>query len=161
MQFCVSVDRVGYIIAHCVCLMQLYFKYESDGKCRRKFRCHSPGEPLPSKQSIYKMANKLKTTGSLLGKKTERTRAVLTEEELDGVGTRLAASPRKSPKRLAQEKSFENVCTKGQELLTLLPYKTTVFHALQDKVYATNPYTLDELRNNVRREISTVSPKNS
>jgi len=41
-------------------------------KCRREFLCQFPGQPLPSKQSIHNLVNKLKTTQSLLEKSHTR-----------------------------------------------------------------------------------------
>jgi hypothetical protein len=74
---------------------QLYFKYESARKCCRKFQHKFPGEPVPSRQNIHYLVNKLKTMGSMLDKKPDRKRAVLTEETLDNICARLETSPRK------------------------------------------------------------------
>jgi hypothetical protein len=65
-------------------------------KCCRKFQCTFPGDPVPSRQNIYYLASKLKTTGSLLDKKSDRKWTVLTEETLDDTGARLETSPRVS-----------------------------------------------------------------
>jgi hypothetical protein len=99
-------------------LVQLYFKYRSDEKYRRKFRGRFPGEPVPSKHGTHYLVNKLKTAGSLLDKKPDWKRNVLTEEKLDDIGSRLETSPRKSLKRLAPgDERFENVCTKGHKIV--------------------------------------------
>jgi hypothetical protein len=74
--------QVRYAIEQRVCLVQLYFKYESARKCRRKFQRKFPGEPVLSRQSFHYLLSKLKTTGSLLDKKPDRKRALLTEETL-------------------------------------------------------------------------------
>jgi hypothetical protein len=96
---------VRYTIQQRVCLMQLYFKYESAGKCRRKFRHRFPGEPFPSRQSIHYLVSKPKTTASLLDKRPDRKRTVLTEDKLDDIGARLETLPIKYLKRVAQEAS--------------------------------------------------------
>jgi hypothetical protein len=75
----------------------MYFKYQSARKCRRKFRCQIPGEPVPSRQTIrYYLANKLTTAGLLVDKKSDRKGTVLTEAKLDEIGARLETTPRKS-----------------------------------------------------------------
>jgi hypothetical protein len=56
---------VRYTTKQHVCSVQLYFKYESARKCRRKFQCKFPGEPVPSRQNIHYLVNKLETTGSM------------------------------------------------------------------------------------------------
>jgi hypothetical protein len=94
---------VQYTIEQHVCLVQLYFKYESGRKCRRKFQHKFPGEPVPGRQNIHYLVNKLKTKVSLLNKKPDRKWTVLTEEILDNTGARLQTSARKSLKLLAQE----------------------------------------------------------
>jgi hypothetical protein len=76
-------SRVRYIIQQRVTLVQLHFKHESAGKYRRKFRLQFPEEPVPSRRSIHYVVNKLKTTGSLLDKKSDRKRTVLTEDDTD------------------------------------------------------------------------------
>ncbi|GFG40733.1 hypothetical protein Cfor_01122, partial [Coptotermes formosanus] len=121
--------RVRYTIEEYVYLVQMNFKYESARKCRRKFRCQLLGEPLPSRQTIQYLVNKL-TTGSLVDKKPDKKGTVLTEEKLEEIGARLETSARKSLRRLAQA-CFESICTKVTKLLTLRPYKTTVDHSLR------------------------------
>jgi hypothetical protein len=95
--------RVRYTIQQRVYLVEMYFKYESARKCRRKFRCQFPGQPVPSRQSIHYLVNKLTATGSLVDKKPDRQRTVLTDEKLAEIGARVETSPRKSLRRLAQE----------------------------------------------------------
>jgi hypothetical protein len=123
--------RVRYTIEQRVCLVLLYFKYESAGKCRRKFQCQFPGEPVPSKQSIHNLVNKLKTTGSLLDKKPDRKRTVLREEKLDNIGARLETSPRKSLRLLARETSVSET-TARRAMMLLKLRRTKKQHQLQD-----------------------------
>jgi hypothetical protein len=119
---------VGYIIEQCVCLAQLYFKYESARKCQCKF----PEEPVPSRQNIHYLVNNLKRTGSLLDKKPDRKQTVLTEETLDNIGARLETSPRKSLKQLVQETCFKNIWTKGHKIVKTVTIQETVIHALKE-----------------------------
>jgi hypothetical protein len=63
-----NMAQVRYTTEQCVCLMQLYFKHES----ARKFQLKFPGEPVPSRQNIHYLVNKLKTTRPLLDKKPDR-----------------------------------------------------------------------------------------
>ena len=67
--------------------------YLSCRKCHHKFTRQFPGIHPPSKCAIYKTAKKFCETGSVLDKKPERKRRVLTEEKLDKIGIRLEVSP--------------------------------------------------------------------
>ncbi|GFG33838.1 hypothetical protein Cfor_11042 [Coptotermes formosanus] len=64
--------RVRYAIQQRVYLVEMYFKYESARKCRRKFQCQFPAEPVPSRQTIHYLVNKLTTIGSLVDIKPDR-----------------------------------------------------------------------------------------
>jgi hypothetical protein len=115
-----------------LCLVQLYFKYESARKCRRKFQRKFTGEPVPSRQNIHNLVNKLKKTGSLPEKKTDRKGTVQTEKTFVDIGARLETSPRKFLEMTsAGDGCFDIICTKGHKIVKLRPYKTTVVHALK------------------------------
>jgi hypothetical protein len=86
--------QVRYTIEEHVCLVQLCLKYESARKSCKKFQRHFPEQPVPSRQSMHYLINKLKTTGSLLDKTPDRKRTVLTEETLGDTGARLETSQR-------------------------------------------------------------------
>jgi hypothetical protein len=64
-----------------VFLYDIYVKYGSDGKCRRKFRRKFREERVPSRQTIHNLMNKLRIMGLLTDKKTKHKRRVLTEEK--------------------------------------------------------------------------------
>jgi hypothetical protein len=64
--------------------------------------------------------NKLKRTGSLLDKKPDRKRTVLTEDKLDNIGARLETSPRKSLRRLAQETRISETSARRAKILLKL-----------------------------------------
>jgi hypothetical protein len=124
--------RVSYTIQQCVFLLQTCFKCESARKCRTKFRCQFPGQPVPSRQIIHYLVNKLTATGSLVDKKPDRKRTVLTEEKFDESGARLETSPRKSLRRLVQETRVSKTSARrATKLLQLRPYKTRTVHALK------------------------------
>jgi hypothetical protein len=81
-------------------------KCSSTGKCWRKF-CHKfPRVTVPSTIDIHELINKVRSTGSLLGKKPAKKYCVLTEEKLDEIRARLEHTPQKSLRRLAQETSI-------------------------------------------------------
>jgi len=68
---------------------------------------------------MYSMINNLKTTGSLLTKKSNRKLTVLTEEKLDAIHAGHETSHTKSFSTTSSgDKRFENVCTRGHKILT-------------------------------------------
>jgi hypothetical protein len=94
---------VRYNLEQRVFLYDIYVKYGSAGKCRRKFRRKFRDESVPSRQTIHNMVNQLRTTELLIDKKQKHKRRVLTEQKLDDIGNRLEQTPGKSRKRPAQE----------------------------------------------------------
>jgi transposase len=90
-----------------VFMCDAYAKYGSARNCWRKFRLKFRDERDLSRQAIHDLVNKHRSTGLLIDNKQKRKRRVLTEEELDDIGTRLEHTRRKSLKHLAQETSVE------------------------------------------------------
>jgi transposase len=90
---------VRYTLEQRVFLYDTYVQYGSARKCRRKFR----DERVPSRQTIYCLVNKLRTTGLLIDKKQKYECRVLAEEKFDDIGARFEQTPKKSLKRLAEE----------------------------------------------------------
>ena len=78
-----NIHQVGYAMQQYVCSVQLYFKYESAEKCCKKFWYQFTEEPVPSKQRIHYLVNKLKPTALLIRQKGRQEQTVLTEEKLD------------------------------------------------------------------------------
>jgi transposase len=116
-----------------VFLYDIYVKYGSAGKRRRKFRLNFRDERVPSRQTIHNLVNKFRTAGFLIDKKQKHKCRVLTEK-LDDIGARLEHTPRKSLKRLAQETGVSKFrARRVTQLLKLRPYKTAVTHALQPR----------------------------
>jgi hypothetical protein len=75
--------------------------------------------------------NTLRTTGLLIYGKQKHRLQLRTEKKLDDIGTRLEHTPRKSPKRLAQQTGVSKSSARmATQLLKLRPYKTTVINAL-------------------------------
>jgi hypothetical protein len=65
-----------------VFLIETYFaKNKSVKKCIRKFRLKFPEAPVPSQPYVNQLICKWHITGSVLDKKKERKRSVLTEEK--------------------------------------------------------------------------------
>jgi hypothetical protein len=64
-----------------VFLVEKYAKYSSYRRCCHKFRQHFPGVNVPRKPMTEKLVKKFRTTGSVLDKKKNKKRSVLTEEK--------------------------------------------------------------------------------
>jgi transposase len=78
---------VRYTLEQRVLLYDTYVKYGSARKCLLKFRRKFRDERVRSRQTIYNLVNKLRTTGFLVDKKQKHKRQVLTEK-LDDTGAR-------------------------------------------------------------------------
>jgi hypothetical protein len=95
---------VRYSIEQRMFLIETYFaKKKSVKKCMRKFRLKFPEAPVPSQPYVDQLIRKWHITGSMLDKKKECKRSVLTEEKLTDIQARLQLSPGKSLRRIAQE----------------------------------------------------------
>jgi hypothetical protein len=92
-------DTFRYTSEQRVFLYDIYVKYGSAGKCRRKFRRKFRDGRVPRRKTIHNLMNKLRITGVLTDKKTKYKGRVLTEENLDDIGARLEHAPRKSLER--------------------------------------------------------------
>lgn len=114
--------------------MFMYDSYVITSSCRevvRQFQTKFPGERVPSRETVRLLVNKLRDTGSILDKKRNVKRRVLTEDKLDDIGERLERSPKKSLRRLAQETEISKYSAwKATKLLKLKPYKVTVVQQL-------------------------------
>lgn len=86
-----------------VFLIELYAKYSSYIKCRRKFRRKYPESDVPSKSMIERLVKKFHSTGSVLDLKKRRRRSILTEEKLDEIGSFLERNPGKPLAQLAAQ----------------------------------------------------------
>lgn len=95
--------RVRYTLEQRVFMYDAYVKSGSARKVRRRFRRKFQDVSVPHRETVHRIVNKVRATGSLLDRKPELKRRVLTEEKLDEIGARLEHSPRKSLRCLAQE----------------------------------------------------------
>ncbi|XP_069695687.1 uncharacterized protein [Periplaneta americana] len=111
-----------------------FLKNKSPAQCRREFQERFPGVDPPNRRTVHKIVHKFKTTGSVLDKKSNRRRHILTEETLDDIGSRLEQSPQKSLTKIAQEAGVSRSSAfNARKLLKFNPYryKVTELHALE------------------------------
>ena len=70
-------------------LQQRIFKYDSyviTSSCRevvRRFQANYPGVRVPSREAVHLLVNKFREAGSILDKKRNVKRRVLTEQKLE------------------------------------------------------------------------------
>jgi hypothetical protein len=117
---------VRYSIEQRVFLIETYFaKKKSVKKCIWKFHLKFPEAPVPSQPYVNQLIRKWHSTGSMLDKKKERKRSVLTEEKLTDIQARLQLSPQKSLRRLAQETDVASTTVRrATKLLWFRPYRS-------------------------------------
>ena len=86
-------------------LQQRIFMYDSHvstSSCRevvRRFQANYPGVRVPSREAVRLLVNNFRETGSILDKKRNVKRRMLTEQEIEEIGERLEKSPQKSLRR--------------------------------------------------------------
>ena len=77
----------------------MYDSYVQTGSCRevtRLFRDRFPDIRAPHRDTVRKLVNRFRETGSVLDRKPQRTCHVLTEEKLYEIGQTLERGLRKS-----------------------------------------------------------------
>ncbi|KDR16419.1 uncharacterized protein LOC110832618 [Zootermopsis nevadensis] len=94
---------MNYSVQQRVFMYDSYVKYSSWKKCVQKFSQKYPGFTLPSKSTIYRIVRQVHRTGTVLDKKRNRRRHVLTEEVLDDIGAQLEANPNISMRKVASQ----------------------------------------------------------
>ena len=70
----------------------MYDSYVSTSSCRecvRQFQANYPGVRVPSREAMRLLVNKFRETGSILDKKRNVKRRVLSEQKLEEIGERL------------------------------------------------------------------------
>ena len=72
-----------------------YVRTESCREVTRLFRDRFPDIHAPHRDTVRKLVNRFRETGSVLDRKPQRTRHVLTEENLDERGQKLESSAEK------------------------------------------------------------------
>jgi hypothetical protein len=126
---------VRYSIEQRTFLIETYFaKKKSVKKCMRKFRLKFPEAPLPSQPCVNQLIRKWHITGSVLDKKKERKRSVLTEGKLTDIQARLQLSPGKSLRRIAQEADVAyTTARRATKLLGFRPYRIQEVHGIKHR----------------------------
>ena len=69
----------------------MYDSFVITSCCRevvRRFQANYPGVRVPSREAVRLLVNKFRETGSILDKKTNIKRRVLTEQKLEEIGER-------------------------------------------------------------------------
>ena len=69
----------------------MYDSYAITSSCRevvRRFQANYPGVHVPSREVVRLLVNKFRETGSILDKKRNVKRSVLTEQKLEEIGER-------------------------------------------------------------------------
>ena len=95
--------RSEFTLAHRIFMHDSYVRTESCSEVTRLFRDRFPDIRAPHRDTVRKLVNRFRETGSVLDRKPQRTRHVLREENLDEIGQTLKHSLRKSLSRLSQE----------------------------------------------------------
>ncbi|KAJ4440903.1 hypothetical protein ANN_10750 [Periplaneta americana] len=80
-----------------------YVKTESCREVRRQFEVKYSGAPIQGRETVRRLVNKLRTTGSINATIPERKRRVLTGEKIDEISASFTRSPNKSLRRVSQE----------------------------------------------------------
>lgn len=124
--------NLKYSLRERVYLYNTYVKTrKSCAKTRRRFREKFPMRPVPSHNTIRRLAKRFKETGSINKPKANVKRRVLTEEKLDEIREKLEHTPQKSLRRLGQESGISASSARtATKLLKLKPYKIPVVQTL-------------------------------
>ena len=100
--FCYNATKWVYFCTPHI-MYDSYVRTESCREVTRLFRDRFPDIRASRRDTVRKLINRFRETGSVLDKKPQRTRHMLTEENLDAIRQTLERSPRKSLSRLSQE----------------------------------------------------------
>jgi hypothetical protein len=88
-----KMPRVRYTLEQRVYIYDTYVKSGSARKVRRRFGRKFQDVTVPQRETVHRLMNKVRETESVLDRKTESKRRVLTEEKLDEIGARLERTP--------------------------------------------------------------------
>ena len=109
-----------------------YVKTESCREVCRQFEVKYPGAPIPGRETVRRLVNKLRTTGSLNATVPKRKRRVLTEEKLGAIGALFERSPNKSLRCVSEEVSVSKTSVfTAAKLLKLELYRVSIVHDLR------------------------------
>ena len=84
----VTMARSEFTLAHRIFMYESYVRTESYREVTR-LRNRFPDIRAPHRDTVRKLVNRFRETGSVLDRKPQRTRHVLTEENLDEIGQTL------------------------------------------------------------------------
>ena len=96
----VTMPRSEFTLAHRIFMYDFYVRTDSCREVTRLFRDRFPDIRAPHRDTFRKIVNRVRETDSVLDRKPQGTRHVLTEENLDEIGQTLERIPRKSLSRL-------------------------------------------------------------
>ncbi|KAJ9585226.1 hypothetical protein L9F63_002989, partial [Diploptera punctata] len=116
-----------------ICYVVLYWKTDSIQTCQEQFveRFGDNRHP-PSKSTIWALAKKIETHGTLLDRHAGG-REQITQETITNVKNRQLASPSKSLRRLSQETGMsKSSCQRAAKKAKLHAYRYTVVHELKE-----------------------------
>ena len=82
----VTMPRSKFILAHRIFMYDFYVRTESCREVTRLIRDRFPDIRVPHRDTFRKLVNRFRETDSVLDRKPQRTRHVLTEENLDEIG---------------------------------------------------------------------------
>ncbi|KAJ4426944.1 hypothetical protein ANN_26743 [Periplaneta americana] len=82
-----------------------YVKTQSCREVRSQFEVKYPGAPIQGRETVRRLVNKLRTTGSINATIPKRKRRVLTGEKIDEISASFTRSPNKSLRRVSQKKT--------------------------------------------------------
>ncbi|PSN33742.1 hypothetical protein C0J52_23551 [Blattella germanica] len=120
-----------FTLQHRVFMYDNYMKIASCREIVRRFRAQLPSLNSPSEDTVRRLVNKFRETGSVLDKKQRATYCVLTADKLDKVRETLERMPTKFLRRLAQETGISKSTTwRGMKQLHMKPYKIMTMHDL-------------------------------
>ncbi|PSN53166.1 hypothetical protein C0J52_18563 [Blattella germanica] len=114
--------RSGFTLAHCIFMYDSYVRTKYSREVTRLFKDRFPDINAPHRDTVRKLVNRLRETGSVLDRKLSRTHHVITEEKLNEIGQTLQHNLRKSLNRLSQETNVSQFSAwRATRLLKLKP----------------------------------------
>ncbi|KAJ4446218.1 hypothetical protein ANN_12912 [Periplaneta americana] len=114
-----------------VFMYDAYVKTESCREVHRQFKVKYSGAPIQGRETVRRLVNKLRTTGSINATIPKRKRRVLMGEKSDEISVSFTHSPNKSLRRVLQESGYNEtlVTSSDEERATILSEKEHA-HAL-------------------------------
>ena len=120
---------------------------------------------VPHRHCVTALLDKFKKTGSVADRVRSGRPTVINEGVLHDVTNKLQRSPKKSLRRLSQETGISlGSIHKAVHKLKFRPYKVHdltppdfyLWGKLKGAVYANNPHTIEQLKDNIRETIHNI-----